>query len=103
MSDDGGGGLASPSEVEQAIAASMANIGIVITSELDIPPEATVRPSGVFTDEVDARIYLEEGGLVVTDDLGNNSPIGFVYLLEQFDEILWEMTWTVYVDENTNP
>lgn len=101
MSDDGIGGLATPSEVEDAIDASFVELGEVVTDPGEIPGTASVRPSGSFSDAESAKEYLDRGGLLVVDSAGNVEPIGFVWLLKEFDQVLQQDIWTVYIDEDT--
>lgn len=101
MSDDGGGGLATPSEIQANIAASFADLGSVYTSAASIPTTATERGAGRFSDASDAVRYLEKGGLVSLDNSGNVAPIGFVYFLEEYDEIYDEYYYIVYIDEDS--
>ncbi len=101
MSDDGLGGLATPTEVEQAIIDSFDELGQVVTIPGDLPGTTTIRPSGSFSDAESAKEYLDRGGLLVVDDAGNVEPIGFVYFLMEFDEVLQEYIWTVWIDEDT--
>lgn len=101
MADDGLGDLASQSEVEANISASFAQLGTVVSDESLVPVSATIRPAGSFTDADSLHRYLEDGGLVVTDGAGNVEPIGFVWIVESFDDILFEITYQVYIDEDT--
>lgn len=101
---DEGGGLATQAQVEEHVASSFENLGTVYDDPADIPSTATIRAAGLFTDANDAYRYLEQGGLVATESGGTAViPIGFVYLLKGYDEVLMEDTWTVYIDEDTNP
>ncbi|MEE8599433.1 MAG: hypothetical protein V3S69_08035 [Dehalococcoidales bacterium] len=102
MSDDGLGGLASLTEVEQAISDSFDELGNVATTVGDIPSTASIRPSGSFTDAESCKEYLDRGGLLVVDSSENVEPIGFVWLLMEFDLVLEEYVWTVYIDDDTN-
>ncbi len=102
MSDDGLGGLADLTEVEQAISDSfdeLGNVGLVIG---DIPSTASIRPSGSFSDAESAKEYLDRGGLLVVDSAGNVEPIGFVWFLSEYDEVLEQQIWTVYIDDDTS-
>lgn len=100
---DEGGLLASQAEVEANILESFEQMGTVFTSSGSIPSTASVRIAGTFTDANDCYRYLEQGGLVAAENDGVDViPIGFVYLLEKYDEILMEMTYSVYIDEDTN-
>ncbi len=100
---DEGGGLATQEEVEEHVASSFEQLGTIYVDPENIPSSATIRPAGVFTDANDAYRYLEQGGLIVTENDGADViPIGFVYLLKEYDAVLMEMTWTVYIDEETN-
>lgn len=98
MADDGGGGLASLPDVESAIAASFAELATVVTDPASLPVTTSIRPAGAFVDADDLADYLESGGLVVTDSSGNYEPIGFVWLLKTFNEMLQEYVWQVYID-----
>lgn len=101
---DEGGGLATQAQVEEHVAGSFESLATIYDDPGDIPSSATIRPAGVFTDANDAYRYLEQGGLVATENDGVDIiPIGFVYLLKEYDEVLMEMTWTVYIDQETNP
>lgn len=102
MSDDGLGGLASLTEVEQAIADSFDELGNVATLIGDIPSTASIRPAGSFSDGESAKEYLDRGGLLVVDNMGNVEPIGFVWFLQEFDLVLEQYVWTVYIDDDTN-
>ena len=101
MADDGLGGLGSQAQVDANIASSFEDIAIVLTDEGDIPSSASSRTNGTFSDAESAHEYLERGGLVVTDGAGNTEPIGFVYVLKWFDDILNEWVWSVYIDDDT--
>lgn len=101
MADDGGGGLATPSEVEANLDASFEDLAIVVETVGELPATATIRASGVFTNANDGMEYLQSGGLVVTDGPDTTAPIGWVYVLKQFDDILQEYTWTVYIDSES--
>lgn len=101
VSDDGAGGLGTPAQVEGAIDASFAELGEVATTVGDIPSTATVRPSGSFSDAESCKEYLDRGGLLVVDGAGDVEPIGFVWLLKEFDEVLQQDVWTVYIDDDT--
>ncbi len=101
MSDDGVGGLASPAVIEAAIADSFDDIANVVTDVGDLPSTATIRPAGSFTDAESARQYLETGGLLTSDGAGNTEPLSFVWVLEEFDDILNQTVWTVYIDQET--
>lgn len=103
MADDGGGNLASESEIIDNISLSFEDMGTVFTSAGSIPVTATVRAAGSFTEAHSAMEYLESGGLIATEGSGSDViPIGFVYFLEEFDEILQENLFTIYIDEDTN-
>lgn len=101
MSDDGLGGLAPLSQVEQQIADSFTELGQVVTDTEDLPVSATIRPSGAFSDAESAKEYLDRGGLLVVDEEGNTEPIGFVWFLQEWDEALEQYVWMVYIDEDT--
>ncbi len=102
MSDDGAGDLASLPQVESAISGSFDELGQVVTDTGDLPGTATVRPSGSFSDAESAKEYLDRGGLLVVDSDGDVEPIGFVWFLKEFDEVLQQDVWTVYIDEDTS-
>lgn len=102
MADDGAGDLADLGEVETNIATSFSDVANVVTDPGDLPVTTSIRPNGSFTDAQSMREYLEQGGLVVTDGAGNLEPIGFVWALQEFDDILYQEVWTVYIDEDTN-
>jgi len=101
MADDGSGGLASPAQVDTNIDASFAELAAVVTDVGDLPTSTSIRPNGTFTDAESCHQYLEIGGLVVTDSAGNVEPIGFVWLLKEWDIILLSYVWTVYIDQET--
>ncbi len=101
MSDDGVGDLATPAQVEAAILASFTELGEIATIPGDLPGTTTIRPSGSFSDAESAKEYLDRGGLLVVDDSGNVEPIGFVWFLQEFDDVLQQVVWTVYIDEDT--
>lgn len=102
MADDGEGGLAPLPEVVQAIADSFTELGQVVTDVEDLPLTATIRPAGAFSDAESAKEYLDRGGLLVVDDEKNVEPIGFVWFLQEWDPVLEQYVWTVYIDENTD-
>lgn len=102
MADDGTGDLADLPEVEANVDASFADLGNVVASEAELPSSATIRPNGSFSDAASLHVYLESGGLVVTDGAGNAEPIGFVWLVKEFDDILFEYLWQVYIDQETD-
>lgn len=101
MSDDGLGGLASLPDVEQSVSDSFEELAQVVTDVSELPGTASIRPSGSFTDAESAKEYLDRGGLLAVDSLGNVEPIGFVYLLKEYDEVLEMYTWTVWIDDDT--
>lgn len=101
MADDGVGGLATPSEIEDNVDASFDNLATVVTDVESLPETTTIRPSGAFSDAQSLFEYLHAGGLVVTDESGNVAPIGFVWLVQYFDDILQQEVWQVYIDEDT--
>jgi hypothetical protein len=64
----------------------MDELAIVVDSVGDLPPDATIRPNGLFIDLYDVAEYLETGGLVVPvqDENGKTTgwqPVGFVYVI----------------------
>lgn len=101
MSDDGLGDLADQAQVDQSISDSFDELGSVATVVGDIPSTASIRPSGSFTDAESAKEYLDRGGLLVVDGSGDVEPIGFVWFLKEFDEVLEQYTWTVFIDDDT--
>ncbi len=101
MADGGLGTLASQAQVDTNIDASFNDIVIVVDDPGDLPTSTTIRPNGSFSDAASMHEYLETGGLVVTDNLLNAEPIGFVWALKEFDEILEQLIWTVYIDQDT--
>ncbi len=101
MADDGLGGLASLPAIEGSVSDSFDELGNVVSDPGDLPGTATVRPSGSFSDAESAKEYLDRGGLLVVDSAGNVEPIGFVWFLTEFDEVLQMDIWTVYIDEDT--
>lgn len=102
MADDGTGQVAPDSEIQANIAADFATLGTVFGDVNDIPDTASFRAAGRFTDPHAAAEYLELGGLVIRDDQGNLQPIGFVYFLQYYDEILEDWVYEVWIDEDTN-
>lgn len=102
MADDGLGGLDTLPGVKANISTSFEDLATVVTLSGDLPVTTTIRPNGSFSDAASLHEYLETGGLVVTDGGGFTEPIGFVWLLKEFDDILEQYVWTVYIDENTN-
>jgi len=102
MSDDGGGGLASLPEVEDNLVASFEEVVLVVDDPADLPATASIRPAGSFSDAESLKEYLDSGGLLVVDASGNTEPIGFVWCLMMFDEVLQQDVWQVYIDDNTN-
>jgi len=101
MADDGTGNLASQSLVDSNIDASFAELATVVTDPDDLPVTTSIRPNGTFTDAESCQQYLETGGLIVTDDAENVEPIGFVWLFKEWDDILEQYVWTVYIDSET--
>lgn len=102
MADDGGGGLADLPEVEANLAASFEELALVVDDPADLPATTTIRPAGSFSDADSLKEYLDKGGLLVVDSSGNTEPIGFVWLLQMYDEVLEQDVWQVYIDEDTN-
>ncbi len=102
MADDGMGGLATPSEIADNISDAFEDIATMVTDVGDLPSTTSIRTNGSFTDAHACYQYLLDGGLVVTDGAGNTQAIGFVWVVKEFDEILWEMVYTVYIDDETN-
>lgn len=101
MADDGLGGLGDILSIEAAVSASFAELGTVTTDVEDIPISASVRANGVFTDADDMGTYLENGGLVVTDEFGNREPMSFIWVHKYYDDVLLQNVYQVYIDENT--
>lgn len=101
MSDDGAGGLADQADIEDNISASFEDIATLVEAVEDLPVTASIRPNGSFSDASSCHEYLIGGGLVVTDDAGKTEPIGFVWVVKEFDEILWQNVFTVYIDDET--
>jgi hypothetical protein len=102
MADDGTGALEDVPGIEANISASVEDVAQVVTDVADLPNTTTIRLNGTFSDASDLHEYLEAGGLVVTDGSGNTEPIGFVWVLEEFDDILYQTMYQVYIDEDTN-
>lgn len=102
MADDGAGGLATPSEIADNISDSFEDIAQLVTDIGDLPVTTTIRPNGTFSDAHSCYEYLIEGGLVVTDGSDNTQPIGFVWVVKEFDDFLHEDVYTVYIDDETN-
>lgn len=100
MADDGGGGLASQAQVEANIEASFSDVANVLTDPGDVPASASVRPAGRFGTADDLKEYLELGGLVASDGV-NTVPMGFVYVLQEYDEIYEQDMYIVYIDEDS--
>ncbi len=101
MADDGSGNLASQALVDTNISDSFEELATVVTDIGDLPTTTSIRPNGTFTDAESCQQYLETGGLIVTDAAENVEPIGFVWLLKEFDDILNQDIWTVYIDQDT--
>lgn len=101
MADDGAGGLADPSAVAANVSASFEDLATVVTDIGDLPTSTTIRMSGVFSDASDLHEYLEAGGLIATDEDGYAEPLGFVWLLQHYDDILEQEMWTVWIDQDT--
>lgn len=102
MADDGSGNLASQAQVDSNVDASFAELAQVVTDTGDLPVTTSIRPNGSFSDAESLHQYLETGGLIVTDVAGDAEPIGFVWLLKEWDPILLQYMWTVYIDSQTN-
>jgi len=102
MADDGSGGLDTPAAIKSALSTEAANLGNVVTTVGALPGTAEIRPAGIFSDPMDVKEYLERGGLLVDDGLGNTAPQSFVWLLEFYDDVLQTTVWQVYVDTDTN-
>jgi hypothetical protein len=100
LADDGAGGLKDLSEIEQALEDEFANFGQIATDPATLPPDAGIRPSGYFTDPQDLQEYLETGGLVSTVN-GENVPLSWVWLLQEYDDTLDEITYQVYIEEDS--
>jgi hypothetical protein len=102
MADDGSGQVDTESNIAANIAAEFGTLGTVVSDEMSLPVDSSFRPSGRFTDAHDAETYLESGGLVLRDDLGNTIPFPWVYWLKTFDEILEEDVYQVYIRETSD-
>ncbi len=102
MADDGAGNLADLPTVEGNLSASFDDLGTVVTSPASLPVTTSIRPNGVFANADDMREYLDSGGLIAYDTDTTSIPFSWVYILEEFDELLQEPLWTVYIDSNTN-
>lgn len=101
MADDGAGNLEPPSAIETALEAEFAELGTVLTTSDDVPVSASVRPAGAFTDSQDALGYLERGGLAVVTETGEHLPTSWVYFVREWDEILFEYVYQVYIDDSS--
>lgn len=102
MADDGSGNLADLPTVEASLSASFGDLGTVVTDEAFLPGTTSIRPNGVFTNADDLREYLDQGGLIAYGSDGKSIPFSWVYILEQFDDVLQENVWQVHIDSDTN-
>lgn len=101
MADDGAGDLADLATVEANLSSSFDDLGTVVTDEVSIPSTASIRPNGVFLNADDFREYLDQGGLIAYGSDGKSIPFSWVYILETFDDVLQELSWQVYIDNDT--
>ena len=99
--DDGVGGLASEAQIQAKIEEDMATLGNIVTDLEDLPPTATSRANGVFTDAQSAMEYLDEGGLVAIDDMGEYVPMSWVHFFQYFDEGIGTMVWEVWIEKDS--
>jgi hypothetical protein len=93
--------LLSRAEIEVIVDGVMATMGTLHTDPSTLPTSSTARPRGAFADPNDMKQWLEDGGLITYDALGNPVPIPIVNILKQpqpdGDLIIYE----VWIDENT--
>lgn len=93
--------LLSKTEIEEIVDAVMSTMGTLHTDAATIPTTATARPRGAFADPIDIRQYLDGGGLLTYDELGNPVPIPIVHILKMAlpdsDVIIYE----VWIDEQS--
>lgn len=99
--DDGAGGLVDNATFQSRVHDDFGQMGTIYNDPSDVPITATVREAGRFSNPFDAMEYLNSGGLSATDDTGDLVPIGFVYLVEEYDDLLQAETFIVYIDEDT--
>lgn len=82
------------------------SLGIVLDDVGDIPASATVRQSAGFFDDPMALLqWMLDGpgqGLVSFDEDNNPVPIGWLYLLESYDEDLDQWFYEVWIDQDSN-
>lgn len=102
MADDGFGGLASEEEIQDNITSSLDDIVNVVTDSGDLPVTTTIRPNGFFTDANDLKEYLQNGGLLATNESGDAEPLSFVWVVWEFDDVLQQDVALVYIDSDTN-
>lgn len=102
MADDGFGGLATEEEIQDNITSSLADIANVVDDPEDLPSETSIRPNGFFTDANDLKEYLQNGGLLATDELGDAEPLSFVWIVWSFDDVLQSDVAQVYIQKDTD-
>lgn len=101
----GGGGEGDPAlpigDIQQAMEDDLASLGTLHYDLSDMPETATERPNGTFFDYDDLKQYLDDGGLLFLNDIGQPIPNPIVHILRFYDEDYDVEKYEVYIDEDT--
>lgn len=101
----GGGGEGDPAlstgDIEINMDDDIAMLGTVHTSLDNMPATASARPNGTFYDYDDLKRYLEDGGLVIVDDVEGIIPNPIVHIYKYFNDDYQQIEYEVYIDDQT--
>lgn len=100
---DDGGNLGSDEFIQQNIRDDFARLAIVYDDPADLPAtsESRLNP-GSFDDPGALLDWLEQGGLVSYDENNEPVPVGWVYIVEIYDEDLDRYEYDIYIDRDTD-
>lgn len=98
----------SVSAIEAYVDTQIASFVNLVEDTSEIPVSATSRANGIFYDDYALLQYLQEGGLVgyIQNPPGSGEydpvPIGWVYVYKNVDANTGEVSYEVWIDEDTN-
>lgn len=93
--------LLSRAEIEQIIDDTVAQMGTFHTDPSTIPATATSRARGAFDSPNDLRSYLDGGGLLAYDDVGEPIKMPIVHLLKVIITGRANPIYEVWIDDET--
>jgi len=98
---DQGDPLLTHEEIEAIVDNAVSQFGIFHTDPSTIPTTATARPRGAFSDPNDLQHYLNSGGLLSYDELGQPVPSPIVHVLKRNLEFNDDIIYEVWIDDET--